>query len=96
MLRLAHRHAELAREARLMMESVLRFHHAVAREVMIPRTMVVTAAVDWDLDTLKAFIASTPHSRFPVVDESPDDIVGVLHAKHLMDLEPDAPWREAW
>ena len=94
MLRLAHRHAELPREARLMMESVLRFHHAVAREVMIPRTMVVTVSVDCDLNTLKSFVASTPHSRFPVVDESPDDIVGVLHAKHLMDLDPVARWRD--
>ncbi len=93
MLRLAHRHAELPREARLMMESVLRFHHTVAREVMIPRTMVVTIEIDWDSQELKSFVASTPHSRFPVVDDSPDDIVGVLHAKHLMNLDPAASWR---
>ena len=92
MLRLAHRHAELAREARLMMESVLRFHRAVAREVMIPRTMVTTVSVEWDLDTLKSYIASTPHSRFPVIQDSLDDIVGVLHAKHLMILGPHQVW----
>jgi len=94
MLRLAHRHAELPREARLMMESVLRFHHAVAREVMVPRTMVVTVSVDLDLGALKSLIASTPHSRFPVVEDSPDDIVGVLHAKHLMPLSPGSTWRD--
>ncbi|MCU0304808.1 MAG: hemolysin family protein [Thermoanaerobaculales bacterium] len=94
MLRLAHRHAELPRDARLMMESVLRFQRAVAREVMVPRTMVVTVSVDWDLDRLKLFIASTPHSRFPVVEEGPDDIVGVVHAKHLMHLAPGLPWRD--
>ncbi|MGD8441475.1 MAG: hemolysin family protein [Holophagae bacterium] len=94
MLRLAHRHAELPRDSRLMMESVLRFQRAVAREVMVPRPMVVTVSVRWGLDELKAFIASTPHSRFPVVQDSPDDIVGVLHAKHLTNLEPDAPWRD--
>jgi putative hemolysin len=92
MLRLAHRHAELPREARMMMESVLRFHRAVAREVMVPRTMVATVSSDWSLETLKSFITSTPHSRFPVVENTPDDIVGVLHAKHLMDLGDDAPW----
>lgn len=94
MLRLAHRHAELAGEARLMMESVLRFHRAVAREVMIPRTLVVTVSVDWDIDRLTAFIASTPHSRFPVVEDSLDDIVGVLHAKQLMHLGPQTSWRD--
>jgi len=94
MLRLAHRHAELAREARMMMESVLRFHHAVAREVMIPRTMVATVSDGWNLDELKAFVATTPHSRFPVVADSPDDIVGVFHAKHLLDLGPATSWRD--
>ncbi len=93
MMRLAHRHAELGREARLMMESVLRFHRAVAREVMIPRTMVVTVSVNCDLHTLKALVASTPHSRFPVVRDSPDDIVGVLHAKSLLTHDPAQPWR---
>ena len=34
------------------------------------------------------------HSRFPVVDEGPDDIIGVVHAKHLMDLRSGASWRE--
>lgn len=92
MLRLAHRHAELAREARLMMESVLRFHRAVAREVMVPRTMVEVVSVDWDLPTLKSHISSTPHSRFPVIRGSLDDIVGVLHAKHLMTLGSEQPW----
>jgi len=94
MLKLAHRHAELGREARMMMESVLRFHRAVAREVMIPRTMVVTVPVKWSLDELKSFVATTPHSRFPVVADSPDDIVGVLHAKHLLDLDPAVSWRD--
>lgn len=94
MLRLAHRHAELPRESRMMMESVLRFQHAVAREVMIPRTMVVTVSVDWDLETLRSFVATTPHSRFPVVASSPDDIVGVLHAKHLMLFDPTSTWRD--
>lgn len=93
MLRLAHRHAELPRESRMMMESVLRFQHAVAREVMIPRTMVVTVSIDWDLETLRSFVSATPHSRFPVVASSPDDIVGVLHAKNLMFLDPMATWR---
>lgn len=92
MLRLAHRHAELARDARLMMESVLRFHRAVAREVMIPRTMVTTVSAEWNLDALRSHIASTPHSRFPVIQDSLDDIVGVLHAKHLMTLEPNQVW----
>jgi putative hemolysin len=94
MLRLAHRHAHLPRDSRLMIESVLRFQRAVAREVMVPRPMVATVESSWDLQTLQRFISTSPHSRFPVVDGSPDDIVGVLHAKHLLRLWPDREWNE--
>ena len=52
MLRLAHRHAHLPRDSRLMIESVLRFQRAVAREVMVPRPMVSTVDASWDLGCL--------------------------------------------
>ena len=94
MLRLAHRHAHLPHGARLMIESVLRFHRAVAREVMVPRPMVSTVDSSWDLGVLRRFISRTPHSRFPVVSGSPDNIVGVLHAKHIIRLGPDQKWNE--
>ncbi len=92
MLRLAHRHAHLPRDSRLMIESVLRFQRAVAREVMVPRPVVATVDCSWDLETLQRAIINTPHSRFPVVKGSPDDIVGVLHAKHLLRLLPGDTW----
>ena len=92
MLRLAHRHAHLPRESRIMIESVLRYQRAVAREVMVPRPMVTTVDSSWDLDTLRRFITASPHSRFPVVAGSPDDLIGVLHAKHMLRLAPGQPW----
>jgi putative hemolysin len=94
MLRLAHRHAHLPRDSRLMIESVLRFQRAVAREVMVPRPKVSTVDACWNLDELQNTIIATPHSRFPVVSGSPDNIVGVLHAKHLLRLETGRPWTE--
>jgi putative hemolysin len=94
MLRLAHRHAHLPRDSRLMIESVLRFQRAVAREVMVPRPMVSTVDASWDLSTLQKAIIATPHSRFPVVSASPDNIVGVLHAKHLLRLDYGRSWTE--
>lgn len=95
MLRLAHRHATLDSETRLMIESVLRFHRAVAREVMVPRPMVSMVEASWDRPRLQAFLSGSAHSRFPVVEGRPDAIVGVLHAKHLLQLDPARPWVEA-
>jgi len=94
MLRLAHRHAHLPRDSRRMIESVLRFQHAMAREVMVPRPLVSTVDHSWDLQTLEEAIVETPHSRFPVVSGSPDQIEGVLHAKHLLRLEGGRPWTD--
>jgi len=94
MLRLAHRHAHLPRDSRVMIESILRFQRAVAREVMVPRPMVTTVDTSWDLSILQKAIIATPHSRFPVVSGSPDNIVGVLHAKHLLRLDYGRPWTE--
>jgi magnesium and cobalt transporter len=77
-----------------MIESVLRFQRAVAREVMVPRPMVSTVDASWDLAALQQAIVATPHSRFPVISASPDNIVGVLHAKHLLRLDYGRPWTE--
>jgi len=94
MARLAHRHALLAKDARFMIERVLGFQKAICREVMVPRPMVVTVDRSWSFLELRKFIAESVHSRFPVVDGSPDAIVGVLHAKHLFRLSPGDAWTD--
>jgi CBS domain containing-hemolysin-like protein len=94
MARLAHRHAQLARDARIMIERVVRFQRAVAREVMVPRPLVVTVDQSWPAARLREFLVDSPHSRFPVIDGSPDNIVGVLHAKSLLRVEPGQPWTD--
>jgi len=92
MARLAHRHAQLPGDARFMIERVVRFQQAVAREVMLPRPMVMTVDRSWNLERVRRFVIESGHSRFPVIDGSPDDIVGSLHAKHLLQLEPGQRW----
>jgi putative hemolysin len=94
MARLAQRHAHLARDARFMIERVVSFQQAVCREVMVARPRVATVDRSWSYEQLRHFIAGSVHSRFPVVDGSPDAIVGVLHAKHLFRLSPGANWTE--
>jgi len=94
MLRLAHRHAQLPPESRLMIESVLRFQQASAHEVMLPRPQVTTVDTSWTLAQLKRVINSSGHSRLPVIAGSPDEIVGVFHAKHLLALSPGQSWTQ--
>ena len=92
MLRLAHRHSQLPPDARHMIESVLRFQKAVAEEVMVARPKVKTLDIAWDLPQVLQAVATAGHSRFPLVDGSPDQIVGIIHAKRLLALEAPVDW----
>ncbi len=57
-----------------------------ARDVMVPRTQMIVVELDTKpQDFLKTIIASG-HSRFPVIGESIDDVVGILLAKDLLPL----------
>jgi putative hemolysin len=94
MLRLAHRHEQLPRDARYMIESVLRFQHVVAREIMVPRPQVITLDTAWSQEKVLDTVREAGHSRFPLVNGSLDDIEGVIHAKALLDKVPDYPWQE--
>ncbi len=92
MLHLAHRHAQLPPDARHMIESVLRFQQAVAREVMVARPQVATLDRSWSLDRVKKAVSEAGHSRFPLVDGSPDAIIGIIHAKSLLEVSDPGDW----
>jgi len=92
MLRLADRHAQLPPDARHMIESVLRFQQAVAREVMVARPQIKTLDLGWSLPEALQAVAEAGHSRFPLVDGSPDEIIGIIHAKRLLALAPSDNW----
>lgn len=56
------------------------------REVMVPRSrMIVIKATDTPQEFLPAVIKSG-HSRFPVMGDDNDDVLGILHAKDLLPL----------
>lgn len=64
-----------------LLDRTLRFTHRDASEVMTPRIAMTSVQ---RLDSAAAVIAaaaSSGHSRLPVVDEGPDDIVGLVHVK---------------
>ena len=57
-----------------------------ARDVMIPRSQVVTVAVDSNVQEFLPTIIDSQHSRFPAVGDDMDDIKGILHAKDMLPL----------
>jgi magnesium and cobalt transporter len=54
------------------------------RDVMIPRAQMDVVHVDDQIEKIAAFAIDAAHSRFPVIGESKDDVLGVLLAKDLL------------
>ena len=57
-----------------------------ARDVMIPRSQVVTVDSDASIDRFLPTIIESKHSRFPVIGADMDDVKGILHAKDMLPL----------
>ncbi len=71
-----------------MMEETIDFSSTPVKEVMVPKTQVVSIK---DSETLAEFfprILESAHSRFPVFDESQEKIKGILLAKDLLKFGP--------
>ena len=64
---------------------VLEFRHKVVREIMTPSIQVASAQLATPRDELLALFASSGRSRIPIHGDSPDDVVGILHVKDLVD-----------
>jgi magnesium and cobalt transporter len=77
----------LAEDERDMINGIISIRETVAREVMVPRVEMVTADVSAPLDEIKEAVIAKGFSRIPVVDESPDNVLGILHAKDIFTLE---------
>src|SRR5437763_2211710 len=54
------------------------------RDTMIPRAQMDVVSIDDDPAQFIPFVMETRHSRFPVVGENKDDVVGILLAKELL------------
>jgi len=54
------------------------------RDIMIPRAQIDCVSIDDEPATFIPFVIETKHSRFPVIGETKDDVVGILLAKELL------------
>jgi len=83
-LRLAEQDGIVARDAYDMMQRVMHVSDLKVRDIMIPRSSMVSVQRDVSLDACLDVMVESAHSRFPVVDNEKDQIVGILLAKDLL------------
>jgi hemolysin (HlyC) family protein len=67
----------------VMIEGVFQIADMRVRDIMVPRSHVVVLQENQSIEQMLSVIAESGHSRFPVVDESLDEILGILLAKDL-------------
>ena len=73
-------------DARWMIEGVLDVAETQVRDIMIPRGQMSVVERDASLTEVIKEVTESGHSRFPVIGESRDEIVGLLLAKDLLRL----------
>lgn len=71
-------------ETRQMIEGVLEVSEKKVRDIMIPRSQMVTIDRNQNLDELLPIILESGHSRFPVINEDIDHVDGILLAKDIL------------
>ena len=74
-----------------LLEGVFEFSEKNAREVMTPRTDIAALDVTATLDETMAMIAERGRSRYPVYEDSIDNIVGLVLAKDLIPILRSPP-----
>ena len=83
----------LERQDAALIEGVFEFSEKNAREVMTPRTAIDALDIETTLDEAVTTIIDTQRSRYPVYEESIDNIVGLVLAKDLIPVLRDRPVR---
>ena len=77
----------LSSEERALLTDVFSLTDKEVREVMLPRTEVEFLEADMPIFKAAQWVIDKPHSRYPVVGESFDDVIGFVHVRDL--LNPD-------
>ena len=81
----------LGDEERRIVDDVFAAGERGLREVMVPRTEVDFLPGDMPAHRAVRELIKAPHSRYPVIGDSADDIIGFVHVRDLLD--PDVSSR---
>lgn len=80
----AHREGRLEGAARDMIEGVMDLKEARVAQIMTSRTAMITIPVATPWDDVLRIASESAHTRLPVWDRSPDDVIGILHTRELL------------
>ena len=83
-LRQAHEQEVFDADTLVRLEKVLDFAELEVRDAMITRSQMDVIKAGDSIERIIAYVVETAHSRFPVLGEDKDEVLGILHAKDLL------------
>lgn len=78
------RDQETTREEQKILEGIVKFGNIEVRQIMRPRTETTAFEIKTPYDTLISKILESGYSRFPIIKNSFDEVVGTLYLKDLL------------
>ena len=69
-----------------MLQVLFEFANLTAAEVMVPRVRVTGLPLGSGAERIRELLGRTPHTRYPVIEQDLDHIVGMIHIKDLLRL----------
>lgn len=91
LLREANRNKLMDDDALAIVEGAIEISELKVRDIMIPRSQMVSIQVDQTPEQFLPAIIEAAHSRYPVFGENNDEILGILLAKDLLPLILNRP-----
>ena len=82
----AFEHKLLDADALSIIEGALQVSEMTVRDIMIPRAQMDVVSIDDEPAQFIPLVLETRHSRFPVIGEGKDDVIGILLAKELLNF----------
>ncbi len=64
--------------------NIFEFDERIAKEIMVPRTEIVTFDISDDIETIIDVIQKEKYTRYPVIDGEKDNIVGMINIKEIL------------
>ena len=83
-LRQAHEQEVFDADTLVRLEKVLDLAELEVRDAMITRSQMDVIKAGDSIERIIAYVVETAHSRFPVIGEDKDEVLGILHAKDLL------------
>ena len=83
-LRQAHEQEVFDADTLVRLEKVLDFAELEVRDAMLTRSQMDVIKAGDSIERIIAYVVETAHSRFPVIGEDKDEVLGILHAKDLL------------